>query len=372
MDSAELQPNQRVGNGRFLLTRFLGRGGMGEVWLARDLRLNEAVALKFLPPEIRGNPVALDYLRMETTRSHKLTHTHIVRIHDLHEEEGGAAFIAMEYVDGPTLEMLRLQQPDRVLRWDFLRPLVQQLCMALDYAHEEKVIHRDLKPANMMVDSRGRLRLTDFGVAAVVSDSMSRISQGHSTSGTLVYMSPQQLAGKRPQITDDVYALGATLYESLASQPPFHTGDITHQILKEPPEPLEERLAALGIENELPPQVSSVIMSCLAKEPAQRPQNAQEVAAQVGLEIFKASPPPPARTLPLAPRASTVAARNPRRRVRASGACGPSSAPELSAACWDAGGAVGAGGRGLAARHLSAEAGTAVCPDTRFPRPGGH
>jgi len=277
------QSGQRVGKERFVLKRRLGRGGMGDVWLAWDNWLNEEVALKFLPPDIRDNPVALDCLRMETTRSHKLTHTHIVRIHDLHVEEGGGAFIAMEYVDGPTLEGTRLQQPNRVLSWEFLRPLMQQLCLALEYAHDENVIHRDLKPANMMVDSKGRLRLTDFGVAAVVSDSMSRVTQAHSTSGTLLYMSPQQLAGKRPQVTDDVYSLGATLYESLASKPPFHTGDVTHQILHEAPEPLEERLAGLGIENEIPPEVASLVMACLAKEPAQRPQSAHEVAARVGL-----------------------------------------------------------------------------------------
>jgi len=277
MDSIQLRAGQKVGNDRFLLVQQLGRGGMGEVWLARDVRLNEPVALKFLPAEIRSNPVALDYLRTETARSHKLTHPHIVRIHDLHEEESGMAFVAMEYVDGPTLEAMRLQQPNRVVGWEQLQPLVQQLCTALGYAHEEKVVHRDLKPANLMVDARGRLKLADFGVAAVVSDSMSRASQGHSTSGTLVYMSPQQLAGKRPQVGDDIYALGATLYELLTSQPPFYTGDITHQVLNVAPEPVEERLGALAIINPVPPHVVALIMACLAKEPGQRPQSAPAV-----------------------------------------------------------------------------------------------
>ena len=280
-----LQPGQKVGAGRFVLVQPLGRGGMGEVWLAQDERLGEPVALKFLPPEVRADPAALDDLRRETARSHRLTHPNIVRIHDLHEESGGLAFIAMEYVDGPTLAGLRLEQPGRVLSWEFLCPLVQQLCAALDYAHGEKVIHRDLKPANVMVDSKGRLKLADFGIAATVSDSVSRVSGRLGTSGTLPYMSPQQLAGKHPQTADDIYALGATLYELLTSKPPFYTGDITHQVLRETPEPLPERLVALEINNEVPPDVAAIVMACLAKEPAQRPQSARAVAEWVGLEV---------------------------------------------------------------------------------------
>src|SRR5262249_48354725 len=118
----------------------------------------------------------------------------------------------------------RLQQADQVLAWEQLAPLVHQLCAALAYAHGENVIHRDLKPANVMLDSKGRVKLADFGIAAVVSDSASRMSK-LGTSGTLPYMSPQQLEGNRPSVADDIYALGATLYELLTSQPPFYTGD---------------------------------------------------------------------------------------------------------------------------------------------------
>lgn len=292
-----MQPGQKFANGRFVLVRLLGRGGMGEVWLARDERLQEDVALKFLPSEIRADPVALDDLRRETARSHKLTHPNIVRIHDLHEDADGTAFIVMEYVDGWTLAAVRLHQADRVLPWYYLSPLVGQLCAALDYAHGKKVIHRDLKPANMMVDSQGRLKLADFGIAATASDSMSRVSAQKTTSGTLLYMSPQQLTGKRAQPTDDIYALGATLYELLTSQPPFVSGDITHQILHETPEPVEDRLAALGIVSPVPGDVSAMIMACLAKQPEQRPQSAAAVAGWIGLgtparspaEVFAAS-----------------------------------------------------------------------------------
>jgi serine/threonine protein kinase len=279
-----LQPGQKIGLARFTLVRQLGQGGMGVVWLAQDEKLGESVALKFLPPEVRADPVALDDLRRETLRSRKLSHPHIVRIHDFHDAEGEAPFISMEYVDGSNLVGLRMQQPERVLTWELLRPLVKQLCAALDYAHSEGVIHRDLKPANVMLDRKGRLKLADFGIAAVVSESVSRVSV-QKTSGTLAYMSPQQLVGKRPTVADDIYALGATLYELLTSKPPFYTGDLTHQILHVANERPEERLVALGIANPIPADVAALIMACLAKEPGQRPQSARAVAACVGLEL---------------------------------------------------------------------------------------
>jgi len=280
-----LQPGLSFAQGRFVLVEFLGRGGMGEVWLARDGRLNEWVALKFLPPEIRGDPEALDDLRRETSSSRRLTHPNIIRIHDLHEEPDGTAFIAMEYVDGPTLAALRVEQPLRVLPWDYLCPLVRQLCAALDYAHGEKVVHRDLKPSNVMVDGKGRLKLADFGIAAAMNDSMSRVSIRQPAVGTLKFMSPQQLAGKSPQESDDIYSLGATLYELLTSKAPFYSGDLTHQILNELPEPIADRLEVLEIPNEVPESVVAMIMACLAKEREQRPPSAAAVAEWIGLDI---------------------------------------------------------------------------------------
>ncbi len=280
---AHLEPGFLVGNGRFTLVRLIGRGGMGVVWLARDESLREDVALKFLPPEIRFDAVALDDLRRETARARKLTHPNIIRIHDLYKDER-EAFISMEFIDGPNLGDLRIGQPERVFSWKFLEPLVKQLCEALDYAHGEKVVHRDLKPANMMLDSRGRLKLSDFGIAAQVSDSVSRVSMiRHGQSGTVTYMSPQQMDGKLPQVTDDIYALGATLYELLTSRPPFFTGDIAHQVRNLPPQSLEERLEELGIENKVPASLRALIMACLGKVPEQRPPSARAVAEWIGV-----------------------------------------------------------------------------------------
>jgi serine/threonine protein kinase len=283
-ESNPWQAGQKVGDGRFTLVKQLGRGGMGVVWLAQDTRLDEPVALKFLPPEIAADSVALNDLRRETARSHHLTHPNIIRLHDFQQSDH-VAFISMEYVEGSTLSEWRLQQAQQVVTWEQMAPLAQQLCAALEYAHGEGVVHRDLKPANIMVDSRGRVKLADFGIATVVSDSMSRVSAARSTSGTLPYMSPQQLTGKRPSVTDDIYSLGVTLYELLTSKPPFYTGDLTYQVLREPPEPMAERLAALEIQNEIPGDVSALVMACLAKEPAQRPQSARAVAEWIGLEV---------------------------------------------------------------------------------------
>jgi serine/threonine protein kinase len=255
---------------------------MGVVWLAHDKRLREPVALKFLPTQVSSDVVALEDLRRETLRSRKLSHPNIIRIHDLHEVPNEPAFISMEYVDGPDLHTLRARRPAEVLTWKFLAPLVRQLCGALEYAHGEGVIHRDIKPANLMLDSNGRLKLADFGLACVVHDSMSRISGRMLGAGTLSYMSPQQADGQKPGVADDIYALGATLYELLTSRPPFYTGDIAYQVRNTRPQPMPERLLEMGLNNEIPSEVEAFIMACLAKESAQRPQNARVILDWVG------------------------------------------------------------------------------------------
>ncbi|MDP7010085.1 MAG: protein kinase [Verrucomicrobiota bacterium] len=271
-------PRQSVGNDRFTLLRQLGRGGMGVVWLARDGELSEDVALKLLPEEMAADLVALNELKRETSKSRRLSHPNIVRTHDLVQMPNEPPFISMEFVDGGMLEAMRLEQPGQVYHWSNLEKWFLQLCDALEYAHGQKIVHRDLKPANMMITQDGDLKLADFGIAASMADSLSRSSMRNVISGTATYMSPQQLQGDVPRATDDIYAMGGTLYELLSGRPPFYTGDLTYQIINVEPHPLAERLREMGVENEIPPHIDELVMACLAKETARRPQSASVVA----------------------------------------------------------------------------------------------
>jgi serine/threonine protein kinase len=209
---------------RYTLIRTLGRGGMGIVWLAHDEVLDRDVALKFLPEIIIQDRAVLEDLKRETKRSLELTHKSIVRIHDFVHDVVSAC-ISMEYIDGDTLSNLRADKPAKIFEPDELKPWLSQLCDALDYAHNHaRIIHRDLKPSNLMISKRGHLKVADFGIARSLSDSVSMLTHARGTSGTLVYMSPQQLDGERGTHLDDIYSLGATIYELLTSKPPFYSG----------------------------------------------------------------------------------------------------------------------------------------------------
>jgi serine/threonine protein kinase/Flp pilus assembly protein TadD len=270
--------------GRYTLVKVLGRGGMGIVWLARDEELERDVALKFLPDLMIQDRSLLDQLKREAKRSLELTHPHIVRIYDfVHDERSGC--ISMEYVDGETLSNLRAEKEQRVFEPDEIGTWVGQLCDALDYAHNRaKVIHRDLKPANLMVNQRGDLKITDFGIARSLADSASRLTEEQGRSGTLVYMSPQQLNGERGTHLDDIYSLGATIYELLTSKPPFYSGNIDRQICERIAPSMTERRKELNIEPASVPKIwEDVVAACLAKDPSRRLQSAVEVAQRLQL-----------------------------------------------------------------------------------------
>jgi serine/threonine-protein kinase len=292
--SREFAPGQRV-FGRYTLVKVLGRGGMGIVWLARDEELERNVALKFLPDLMIQDRALLDQLKHETKRSLELTHPHIVRIHDfVHDERFGC--ISMEYVDGETLSNLRAEKERRVFEPDEIATWISQLCDALDYAHNHaKVVHRDLKPANLMVNQKGDLKITDFGIARSLADSASRLTTEQGRSGTLVYMSPQQLSGEHGTHLDDIYSLGATIYELLTSKPPFYSGNVDRQICERIPPPMTERRNELDIEPaSVPPVWEDAVAACLAKDPSQRPQSSVEIAQRLQLPSGRAT----TRTIP--------------------------------------------------------------------------
>ena len=160
-----------------------------------------------------------------------------------------------------------------------------QLCDALDYAHNlAQIIHRDLKPANLMLTKRGELKVADFGIARSISDSMSMLTMEHGRSGTLVYMSPQQLDGAPGTLLDDIYSLGATIYELLTSRPPFYSGNIDRQIQERIAPAMSERRKELQILSaQIPIEWEKTVAACLAKGPAKRPQSVREIAARLTL-----------------------------------------------------------------------------------------
>jgi serine/threonine protein kinase/tetratricopeptide (TPR) repeat protein len=268
--------------GRYTLIKILGRGGMGIVWLAHDEELERNVALKFLPDLIIHDAAVLSDLKRETRRCLELTHKNIVRIYDfVHDERSGC--ISMEYIDGDTLSNLRCDKERKVFEAADLTDWMSQLCDALDYAHNyAHVIHRDLKPANLMVNQRGELKVSDFGIARSLGDSMSVITMAGGKSGTLSYMSPQQLEGERGTHLDDIYSLGASLYELLTSKPPFYAGNIDRQIREKIPPSMTERRKEFEIEAEPIPAVwEGWVAACLAKDPGRRPQSVREIARQL-------------------------------------------------------------------------------------------
>lgn len=271
------------------------------VWLARDESLEREVAIKMLPEIVANDPVAVKELKRETARSQRLSHPRILRIYDF-VESGPLCGITMEYVEGGTLAANRLEQPGEVFSHATLAKWVRQLCEALAYAHDEvQIVHRDLKPANLMIDRAGDLKVADFGIAASVSDSVSRVSHQASSSGTPVYMSPQQMMGDKPAVTDDLYALGATLYELLTGKPPFYSGNVILQVQSKVPPSMTARRSELGVTGEpIPAAWEATIAACLAKTPSERPQSATGVAN--GLQLVsqnRAQPSPDEGKSPL-------------------------------------------------------------------------
>jgi len=271
---------------RFVLKKLLGRGGMGVVWLANDERLGREVALKFAPEAIRYDDVAVEELKEETRKGLNLAHPNIVKIYDFLLDEEHAA-ISMEFIDGENLGALRARQPNKVFEPHQLSYWVDQLLDALDYAHRgAKVIHRDLKPANLMIDREGNLRVTDFGIARSISDALSRATLGAGNStGTLAYMSPQQADGKKPHITDDLYAFGSTLYELLTGKPPFFSGNISQQLQHEPVTSITDRRREFDLLtlDPMPVEWEQTVLSCLEKNAESRPASAELIRQRLGL-----------------------------------------------------------------------------------------
>lgn len=269
---------------RYYLKRTLGQGGMGVVWLAHDRVLEQPIALKFLAPHLLEDRYELERLKAETRRSLKLSHPNIVRIHDFIQTQHGAA-VAMEYVDGWSLWTLKVDKPHQLFTADEIAPWIRDLCAALHYAHTEAgIVHRDVKPANLIINSRGQLKITDFGLSHDLRRSAGPVAANGRVVGTDWYMSPQQWTGDPASVADDVYSLGAMLYELLTGKPPFFEGDIFKQLHENVPPTMTERLFEFGITDTVIPLAwEETVAACLEKEPARRPVSIRDVAARLGL-----------------------------------------------------------------------------------------
>jgi parallel beta-helix repeat protein len=250
---------------------------MGVVWLANDNVLDRQIALKFLPEIVRMDEASFEELKAETKRCLDLTHPNIVRIHDIVHDDRSAA-IAMEYVPGKSLAALRLKRPKGVFDVEETERILGQLIDALRYAHDDaKVVHRDLKPGNVLMSESGAVKLADFGISRSISDSVSRASMQFSSSGTLAYMSPQQALGEAPAVTDDVYSLGAMVYELLTSKPPFFRGELLAQVEKAKAPSMLSRRSELGIEGSpIPDSWERAVARALSKTAEDRQGSAMD------------------------------------------------------------------------------------------------
>jgi CheY-like chemotaxis protein len=270
LDGGALEVGKRFA-GRYDIVTTVGKGGMGTVYRARDLELNDDVAIKTLLPELVTDHTLLERFKSEIRLARRISHRNVVRTHDF-GEWGGVCFLTMEFVEGITVRDLidrrgALQAPSALA-------IGTQLADSLVVAHEQGVIHRDIKPQNLLLDDEGVLKVMDFGVARLAERS-STLTEAGLIVGTPAYMPPEQLLSETVDARSDLYAVGVVLYECLTGRLPFEAGTPVSLIAKllsqEPTPPIE-------LTPDMPPALSSLILRLLAKRPEDRVQTAAELA----------------------------------------------------------------------------------------------
>lgn len=269
---------RRLGD-RYELDGVVGRGGMAEVYRARDIRLDRIVAIKTLRADLARDHIFQARFRREAQSAASLNHPSIVAVYDTGEDVAGSApvpYIVMEYVDGRTLR--DLLRADRRLLPERAAELVDGILRALDYSHRGGIVHRDIKPANIMITNNGDVKVMDFGIARAMADSAATMTQTAQVIGTAQYLSPEQARGERVDARSDIYSTGCVLYELLTGQPPF-TGDspvaIAYQHVREDPIPPSQ------IDPEIPKWADAIVLKAMAKDPAHRYQSAGEMRADI-------------------------------------------------------------------------------------------
>src|SRR5258706_2031886 len=242
---------------------------MGDVYRADDLKLEQPVALKFLPPGFDAKPEALERFLNEVRTARQVSHTNVCRVYDA-GEANGQHFLSMEYVDGEDLASL-LRRIGHLPKAKAIQ-IARQLCAGLAASHEIGVLHRDLKPSNIMIDGRGRARITDFGLAAFAKD----VGGEDISAGTPAYMAPEQLAGREVSVRSDLYSLGLVLYEVFTGKPAFEASSVGElRRLQSDTTPTSPSSLVEGFD----PMVERVILRCLEADPSRRPSSALAVAA---------------------------------------------------------------------------------------------
>ena len=267
--------------GRFRIEGPLGRGGMGVVYLARDMKLGRFVALKSLPPEVQTNVHVRARLQREATLLAQLNHPNIATIYDHFESGDGVAYLVLEYVPGQTLAERLFE--GRLSLAEALSVAIQ-VAAALAAAHEHRIIHRDLKPSNIMITPQGRAKVLDFGLGkatdAELANPRADLTRPGGMMGTLAYMSPEQALGRPADYRTDIWSLGVVLYEVLAGRLPFAgrtPRDVTHSASCEEPCPLQE------LRNDIPVALDHLVLKMLQKEPWDRHETMWDVVNELRL-----------------------------------------------------------------------------------------
>lgn len=267
--------------GRYQLDQIIGRGGMAEVWRARDIRLERDVAVKRLRVDLASDPTFQARFRREAQSAAGLNHPNIVAVYDTGEEldttsDVSVPYIVMELVEGVTLrEVLRDGRkilPERAL--EFTAGVLD----ALAYAHRAGIVHRDIKPANVMLTPNGTVKVMDFGIARAVADTSATMTQTAAVIGTAQYLSPEQARGEKVDNRSDIYSVGCLLYELLTSQPLFK-GDspvsVAYQHVREIPVPPSQ------LDSEITPSMDAIVLKSLEKDPRDRYQDASEMREDI-------------------------------------------------------------------------------------------
>jgi serine/threonine-protein kinase len=223
----------------YKITEKLGQGGMGEVYLAQDTKLKRQVAIKFLPEHLTKEKENVERFEREAEAAAALNHPNIITIHEISEHDD-QIFIVMEYVDGKSLrELITDEQP---LHHEKVTDIILQICEGLIKAHQADIVHRDIKPENILIDSDNRVKILDFGLAKLKG--VSKLTKDTSTLGTIYYMSPEHLQGKKVDHKSDIWSFGIVMYELLTGEPPF-SGDyeqaVSYAILNEKIKPIIDK-----------------------------------------------------------------------------------------------------------------------------------